>query len=231
MAKQSFVPRTIGGQNSWFQNFSNKLPTYAAKYSVTPAEMADVAAGAAAVDYWLKYEHIIDQFARKTTGFRAELMHGVAAGAQANTQPAFPAPGVAPTAVSPDVIGRATAVALHIKGHKDYTLSDGQDMGLEGAEMQQMPAEATAAITVKPGDGGRVHIDWKKGSMDALEIHKSSDGQVWSFLAIDTKPDYIDTSAMPAAGQSAIWYYKAIYRKNDEQAGQWSDVASIAVKG
>jgi hypothetical protein len=36
---------------------------------------------------------------------------------------------------------------------------------------------------------------------------------------------------MPAAGQSALWKYKAIYRQTDERAGQWSDVVSIAVAG
>jgi hypothetical protein len=30
---------------------------------------------------------------------------------------------------------------------------------------------------------------------------------------------------------SAVWKYKAIYRLNDEQVGQWSDVASISVMG
>lgn len=51
------------------------------------------------------------------------------------------------------------------------------------------------------------------------------------FLAVDTIPDYSDTSSMPAAGQSALWKYKAIYRQDDERVGQWSDVASIPVAG
>ena len=44
-------------------------------------------------------------------------------------------------------------------------------------------------------------------------------------------PDYLDTAALPAAGTSAVWKYKAIYRLNDEQVGQWSDIASISVMG
>jgi hypothetical protein len=44
-------------------------------------------------------------------------------------------------------------------------------------------------------------------------------------------PDYLDTFALPAAGASAVWRYKAIYRLNDEQVGQWSDVATIGVMG
>ncbi len=52
-----------------------------------------------------------------------------------------------------------------------------------------------------------------------------------SFLAIDTIPDFLDTAPLLAAGASALWKYKAIYRLNDKQVGQWSDVASTSVTG
>ena len=42
-------------------------------------------------------------------------------------------------------------------------------------------------------------------------------------------PDYLDTAPLPAPGTSTVWKYKAIYGLNDEQAGQWSDVASVSV--
>ena len=35
----------------------------------------------------------------------------------------------------------------------------------------------------------------------------------------------------PATGLSAVWKYKAIYRLGNEQVGQWSDVATVAVVG
>ena len=38
-------------------------------------------------------------------------------------------------------------------------------------------------------------------------------------------------AAMPPAGQSALWKYKAIYRQDDDRVGQWSDVVSIPVTG
>ncbi len=51
------------------------------------------------------------------------------------------------------------------------------------------------------------------------------------FLAADAVPDSTDTAAMPPAGQSALWKYKAIYRQDDDRTGQWSDVVSIPVAG
>ena len=44
-------------------------------------------------------------------------------------------------------------------------------------------------------------------------------------------PDHTDTQPLPAAGQSALWKYKAIYRQGDDRVGQWSDVVSIPVAG
>ncbi len=34
-----------------------------------------------------------------------------------------------------------------------------------------------------------------------------------------------------AAGVSAVWKFKGIYRLNDQPVGQWSDVATIGVMG
>ena len=53
----------------------------------------------------------------------------------------------------------------------------------------------------------------------------------FAFLAIDTVPDYLDTTPLPAPGAGAVWKYKAIYRLKDEQVGQWSDVISVSVMG
>jgi len=79
-------------------------------------------------------------------------------------------------------------------------------------------------------DAGAVNIGWKKSGMDGI-VFPADRGTGFGFFAIDTIPDYTDTAPMPPAGQSAVWKYKAIYRLNDERAGQWSDVVSLPVMG
>ena len=44
-------------------------------------------------------------------------------------------------------------------------------------------------------------------------------------------PDYTDTAPLPAAGESALWRYRAIYRLGDERIGQWSNIAVTSVMG
>jgi hypothetical protein len=48
------------------------------------------------------------------------------------------------------------------------------------------------------------------------------------FLAKVTYPNYIDTAPITTA---AVWKYKAIYKYDDEQTGNYSDIVSIAVGG
>jgi hypothetical protein len=75
-------------------------------------------------------------------------------------------------------------------------------------------------------------IGWTKQGMDGVEIWVDhGDGKGFVFLAVDTVPDYTYTAAMPPAGQSALWKYKAIYLQDDDRVGQWSDVVSIPVAG
>ena len=53
------------------------------------------------------------------------------------------------------------------------------------------------------------------------------DGLGYLPLTTDTRPGCVDTEPMPAT--PAKWKYKAIFRKDDERVGLWSDVAEIAV--
>src|ERR1035437_2721423 len=78
----------------------------------------------------------------------------------------------------------------------------------------------------------KVKIQWVKQGLDALELWVDrGDGKGFGFLAIDTIVPYVDTAALPAAGQSALWKYKGIYLQADERVGQWSDIVSLAVNG
>ena len=102
-------------------------------------------------------------------------------------------------------------------------------MGIIGAD-PTVDVNALKPILTAAPVAGQVAIGWTKQGMDSIEIEVDR-GEGFVFLAIDTVPGYTDTAAMPAAGQSALWKYKAIYRLNDERVGQWSDVVSLPVAG
>ena len=231
MAKQSFLPRTDAGKLAWLKNFSSKLPAYAAKYGISPDEVNDTLLGALVLAFWLDYLNQQTQYMHKVAQYKQELMKGTAAGAAAPMAPVAPVMNGVPGTVLPDIIGRATSIGVRIKKHKDYSVSDGTDLDLEGAEIDVAPENEKPLITLSLVSGGHVNIDWAKGNMDGIDIYKDGGDGIFTFLAVDTFPGYIDNSTLPAAGQSALWRYKAIYRYHDEQVGEWSDVVSITVMG
>ena len=78
----------------------------------------------------------------------------------------------------------------------------------------------------------KVLIEWTKArGTDALRIE--ADHATGAFLPVidDTRPDHLDTHARPAPGLAAVWKYRAIYVKNGEPVGSFSDVATVAVTG
>lgn len=68
--------------------------------------------------------------------------------------------------------------------------------------------------------------------MDGIHIYVDrSNSGVFTYLARDSKPNFIDNAPLPPAGQSAVWAYKVIYVKNDEEVGLVSDVLNVTVSG
>ena len=62
--------------------------------------------------------------------------------------------------------------------------------------------------------------------MCELQVDRA-DGKGFVILAFDTTPGYTDTTPFPAT--ATLWKYRAIYRIEDAQTGQWSQEVSVMV--
>jgi len=72
-----------------------------------------------------------------------------------------------------------------------------------------------------------VQVKWSRLDNPQLYIDIYVDrGFGWQYLATDTLPDFIDTHT---SDRPVTWKYRAIYRLNDEQVGQWSNEAHIDI--
>lgn len=231
MSKAYFLPGSDLEKLHWIQNFSTKLSTYATKYNISAAQVTDMQSGSAYFTYWLSYRSMYVDYLSKLTEYKNELIHGVAVGAMPSVQPVPPAIAAAPAVINSGIFKRATSIGNIIKSNSVYTIADGNDLGIEGAE------DTTDVQTMKPVlkvhliDGGKPEVKWTKKGMDGIEIYVDRGTGTFAFLVLDTYPDYTDTAALPAVGTSAVWSYKAIYHYADGQSGLWSDVVSITVRG
>ncbi len=241
--KKSFLPRKDAQIAFWLQNLSAKIATYAAKYNLTAAEVAQLQQAAAFFVYWFTALDQAKDDIQKLTAYKNEVRDGVKAGGSPSVTPV----GITftpPSAVPPGVIPFVLSIVGRIKKHQSYTIADGEDLGIEG------PENTDDLNNIKPIFkiellSGHPNLIWKKGIADGVKIKvlrnvtPSTPGPgvptpppaSFQFLAIDTYPDYMDTYALPAYGQSSTWVYIMIYMIGDEEVGQWSDPVTVTVTG
>lgn len=211
----------------WLQNFANKIGTYATKYGIAAATVTDIQNGYAWLAFWMNYRNQYQEYLKKLSTFKNEIMNGTGAASVAPTPPVL---GAVPASVPPGVFTRVVSVVNIIKANIGYTDGDGKDLGIEGVELAAR-ADGKPEISVRLVNGGHPEIVWAKGSYEAVDIYVNRGSGSWEFLATDTIPNYTDTAALPASGQAALWQYKAIYRLDDEPTGEYSNTVSITVAG
>jgi hypothetical protein len=229
MAKNFFLPTDDAGKAGLLEHFAATLPKYAELLEISTAELASVKADAAAFRAALQNQQAAQNYAQQKTALKNLLRDGGVAQASP-LLPHLPPETSAPM-VAPGIFPRFSALAQRIKNHPKYTPDIGKDLGLIGAERVDDPMGWKPALSIQM-NAGRPTVKWTKGKAEALEIQVDrGDGQGFGFLAIDLRPDYDDTAPLPAPGAAALWKYRAIYRLNDAQVGQWSDVISVTVGG
>ena len=227
MAKAPFLPKDEPGKRAWLSNFAAKLSTYAATVAVAPAEVAQVQADSLFFGYVYDAHDQHTKTTRDWTAYKSALRSGDMLG----NLPVAPVAVVPPPAVPANIFGRASALAVRIKKHPNYTDAMGQDLGIIGAE-QVIDYNSLKPVLDLTVQAGHPNIGWTKQGTDGLELLTDrGDGKGFVYLAFDTVPDYLDTAPLPAPGASIVWKYKGIYRESDEQVGQWSDVSSLSVMG
>ncbi len=227
MAKSYFLPPSESGKRAWLNNFAGKISKYAALVGVTPAEVTQLAADALFFNFVCDAHNQHTKTTRDWTSYKQQAAHGNALG----DVPVTPDLGTPPPTVPPDIFGRATRMAVRIKKHPACTASMAQDLGIVGAEQVIDPNSQKPVLTLSLW-AGHPHISCPKAGVDSLEVLVDrGDGKGLLQLCIITIFEFTDNTPLPAPGASAAWKYKAIYRVNDAQVGEWSDVATIGVMG
>ena len=227
MATSSYMPNTDSGKADLLDHLAATLPHYAALLEVSAADLASLKADADSFRYTLHTQIDMQAYGQHWTTFKNLLRDGGNGTADWPIAPMLATP--APSAVSPGIIPRLSALVAHIKTHKNYTPAIGQDLWLIRSVQVVDPSTWKPALSSQ-NQAGHPIVVWTKGQAAALELWVDrGDGKNFVFLTINTEPNTTDNTPLPATG--AVWKYKAIYRLHDEQVGQWSDVLSVTVAG
>lgn len=223
MAKKTYLPSSDADKVLWLNNFSSKFTPLAVSLGFVAADATSVTNDAAMFAYLMGTVENFTTAKEQRVEYKNLIKDGPI-GKPGGGVPSGPAVPVAPAVVAPGVFPRISQIVQRIKNYPSYTEAIGRDLGIIGAE------ETTDYNALKPmiklmSIAGQVEIQWAKGKADAVRI-ESDKGNGWQFLAVDSVPNYTDTTPIAAP---AVWKYRAIYIVADDLVGQWSDVVSINV--
>jgi hypothetical protein len=225
------IEKTDAAFNAQLKNFANKIPTYQTILGATAAEVASSKADSLAMDYTITNQVTTQTFASTYTAFKQLLRKG--GDASLGPPPVMPAFAVAPPMPLPNIEQRFRNLIQRLSHSSGYTKAIGEDLGIEAPDTAASKIALDAGkpvFTIELSSGGHPNLRWTKGKYDGVEIWKDS-GTGFVKLDRDMRPDYIDKSDLPAPGTAAVWRYKMIYLKDDEQIGNWSDPVSVTVYG
>lgn len=225
MKKDKYLPRPDDKRVKWLNDFAAKLPTHAATLNVSAAELTSVQNDAAMFAYLVSLVGIFITEKEERVNYK-DLMRDGPIGTPAGDFPDMPLLGTPPTAVAPGIFPRISKIVGRIKNHDNYNDAIGKDLGIIGSEqiLDDVNMKPVLKLTLA---ALKVNVGWKKGNATAIRIEKAIGTGDFAFLAIDTEPDYLDTTALPAT--ATVWRYRAIYMIGDDIVGQMSDEVKITV--
>ena len=232
MKRQRYYPTRQAEQTLWLENFRVKVAEYATALALNATWVANLVKDA----LWLHYLLALYLPAVRAHGKAVTLALEQAEGGTGGplVLPAFNAPALPEGVEVRDegALRRLFDAVQDIKENDLYTQAIGMDMGIIGSE-QGAPDFGTLAPLLKlTVQGNVVEIDWSWQGyikfLDQIEIQVDR-GNGWQVLTFDTTPGYTDTHPHPST--LTQWKYRAIFRVDDVQVGQWSPEVKVNVGG
>ena len=227
----SYLKKGDGPFADQLELFAKGLPALQVAFGLTDAEIKSAGADAILNRWAFQVQTQIQKFSPSITGFKNLLRYGN--GSEVLTIiPIPPIFGMAPDLVDANDQLRFTKLADKIKANLNYTTDIGIGLGIEGAHTPFVPGAGTPNLSGSNASGGHPLLHYTKSEYEGVQLWKDSgDGKGYVMLNVSNHPDYLDLSALPAAGVSALWKYKAVYLYKGAVVGNWSPVISVTVVG
>ncbi|MBL9116538.1 MAG: hypothetical protein JNJ83_16140 [Verrucomicrobiaceae bacterium] len=230
MKRQRYYPSRQADQLVWLENFRNKIGAYATALGLETEEVDALVVRCRWLIYligsWLPAVRAWNLACTQALKL-AETGTGGPVVLPTFTPPALPSGVTAQDEGALDFIFDRVAEIKENDACTDIMCSDLRIIGSEHGvpDFNTLAPELTAVIA-----GNKVELGWGWSGfrqwLDQCEIHVDR-GNGWQVLTFDTTPGYNDTEPFPAV--LTQWKYRAIYRIDDAQVGQWSAEVSVVV--
>ena len=232
MPVSDYVPDSDSAFAELLEHVRDNHTPHITALEITPAEITTLTNDTACFRFMLTQQERLIAAGKQSTEGKNSLRYGDPANPNTPVSLSFPSqPATVPSPVTPGIEKRFRAFIARLKSHPAYTKTIGDALHIEGPEatgpdLINSAPDLTGAKIV----AGEVRIPWKKNGFQGVRIEVDrADGKGWVFLAVDTRPGYVDTEDHPAT--ATIWKYRAFYIKDDQKVGQCSAVVEVRVGG
>lgn len=236
MAKSDLIQKGDAEFASQMRLFKNNIGKHAATLGLTPEQLAAQAADADYFNYVVNTHFSLLKTTQSWTVGKKVIRKGDSSGSD-QTAPhelpvwTHPEP---PPAVAPGVEGRFRVLLRHVKASPNYTPGIGKELGIEAVDHAAPDFATLKPLLVARIVSNHVELKWdwqrKRAFLDMCELQVDrGDGKGFVMLTFSTRTRFVDKTPLP--DKPTRWAYRAVFRAGDQQAGEWSDTASVLVPG
>ena len=231
MPKQPFLPGADADKQTWLNNFVDKLMNaangYATKYSIPAATITLLDNGRKWVNATMADLSAVRTGSQALTAFKDQLFTG----SGPITTPAAPIFATAPAVpVFAGVFTLATSTGAAMKAQPYYSVTDGQDLGLEGAVVATPAAPLPPVLKLVSSILGSVTISFHKDSHDAAKFQGRAAGTLaWADLGTFMASPFHDIRPLAAPAIPEVREFRACFSDKDVPSNAWSDILSATV--
>ena len=233
-----FWPREAEGRRDWLAHWNVTItPALITKYALASADMVYLQDAQRVLAYVLDLIAVANTWAQSLT----EKKDGMFSLPPTTTltlpsDPALPAPPTGGGGATLNIVCgldvTVARIAAQMKRSPVYDMADGELLGIEGPAVPPPDAATTKPIlTAKIVTGGAPELGVKLSPFRSWELWADFGTGTFAMVQAGLRSKLLCNHALPAAGQSAVWKFKAIYRDGNDPFGQFSDVLPVTVSG
>ena len=228
MPTTHIIPRTPAELCEWFNNFVTEFPAVSVPLGFADVERDVILSEAAWVVYACRMSADASSLSQAWTDWRDRLLDDPAAPgagpAPSSSAPAAPA-GLPP---APGVISRFRAYIRRIKAAPNYTTSIGESLRVVVPSTPVDDATAKPDLTAEPLVNFKTKVRLPKRGFPGLIVQARREGEAdWTDFGVKTSAVFIDERPTTQPNKPEVVSYRAIYSRNDQPVGQWSDVVTV----
>jgi hypothetical protein len=231
MKRQEYYPTRLSLQPEWHFNYADRLAENGAAMGLLAADVTASVNDSRHLGYglgaWLTK---VREFGPGATAELETLKFGT--GGTAFELPAFtaPTPPTGLTDVLPGALARIFKYVQTIKAAPGYTEGLGLLLGIVGEEDTAEHTRPEFSLKTEAGDGCHcVKVRFKKFGHSAVAVYSKRGNGSWERLGAPELSPFEDDRPLLVAGQPEIREYKLRFVDNDQENGDWTDIASITV--